>query len=53
MATLTRRVLFKASAAVAMPWIARAAEPDFRLKFGDIVSGDHPLRGGFHNYPWL
>ena len=46
MATLTRRVLFKVSAAIAMPWIARAAEPDFRLKFGDIVSGDHPLNTG-------
>jgi hypothetical protein len=22
---------------------SRAAEPEFRLKFGNIVSGDHPL----------
>jgi len=41
---LTRRTLAVAcTAAITMPWIARAAEPEFRLKFGNIVSGDHPL----------
>jgi TRAP-type C4-dicarboxylate transport system substrate-binding protein len=30
-------------AGIAAPWIARAAEPEFRLKFGNIVSADHPL----------
>src|SRR6476660_7140493 len=24
-------------------WVARAAEPEYRLKFGNIVSADHPL----------
>jgi tripartite ATP-independent transporter DctP family solute receptor len=44
MLTLTRRTLFVAgTATIAMPWTARAAEPEFRLKFGNIVSGDHPL----------
>jgi TRAP-type transport system periplasmic protein len=44
MSTLTRRTFFMAStAAMAMTWIVRAAEPEFRLKFGNIVSGDHPL----------
>jgi TRAP-type transport system periplasmic protein len=44
MSTLTRRTFFMAgTAATTMPWIARAAEPEFRLKFGNIVSGDHPL----------
>jgi TRAP-type transport system periplasmic protein len=44
MANLTRRSLVVASAAtVAMPWIARAAAPEYRLKIGNIVSGDHPL----------
>lgn len=32
-----------AAAGIAAPWVARAAAPDFRLKFGNIVSGDHPL----------
>jgi len=27
----------------AAPWVARAAEPTYRLKFGNIVSADHPL----------
>jgi TRAP-type C4-dicarboxylate transport system substrate-binding protein len=42
---LNRRtfVLGAAAAGVAAPWIARAAEPEFRLKFGNIVSADHPL----------
>ena len=44
MTNLTRRSLVVAgTAAVAMPWIARAAQPEYRLKFGNIVSGDHPL----------
>ena len=36
-------VLGAAAAAIAAPSVARAAEPEFRLKFGNIVSGDHPL----------
>lgn len=32
-----------AAAPLAAPWVARAAGPDHRLKFGNIVSGDHPL----------
>src|SRR5215475_1597753 len=42
---LNRRtfLLGAAAAGVAAPWVARAAEPEFRLKFGNIVSGDHPL----------
>ena len=36
-------VLGGAAAAIAAPSVARAAEPEFRLKFGNIVSGDHPL----------
>ena len=36
-------VLGTAAAGIAAPWVARAAEPEFRLKFGNIVSGDHPL----------
>src|SRR5262245_53618682 len=46
---LNRRtfLLGAAVAGVAAPWVAprvaRAAEPEFRLKFGNIVSGDHPL----------
>ena len=44
MANLIRRSLVVAgTATVAVPWIARAAAPEFRLKFGNIVSGDHPL----------
>ncbi|AWB23239.1 ABC transporter substrate-binding protein [Methylobacterium currus] len=40
----TRRTLLASGAAcLAAPYVARAAEPDFRLKFGNIVSGDHPL----------
>ena len=42
---LNRRtfVLGVVGTGVAAPWVARAAEPEFRLKFGNIVSGDHPL----------
>ena len=44
MANLIRRSLVVAgTATLAMPWIARAAAPEYRLKFGNIVSGDHPL----------
>ena len=44
MTNLIRRSLVVAgTATVAVPWIARAAAPEFRLKFGNIVSGDHPL----------
>ena len=44
MANLTRRSLVIAGAATAaMPSIARAAAPEYRLKIGNIVSGDHPL----------
>ncbi|GJD65614.1 TRAP transporter substrate-binding protein [Methylobacterium frigidaeris] len=40
----TRRVLLAGGAAcLAAPYVARAAEPDFRLKLGNIVSADHPL----------
>ena len=38
-----RTVVLTGVASLAAPWVARAAEPDFRLKFGNIVSGDHPL----------
>ncbi len=38
-----RTVVLTGVAGLAAPWVARAAEPDFRLKFGNIVSGDHPL----------
>ena len=38
-----RYFLLAASATVAMPHIAKTAEPEFRLKFGNIVSADHPL----------
>ena len=52
MTTLSRRTLFVAgTAALAMPWVARAAEPEFRLKFGDIVSGDHPLNTSMAKAP--
>ena len=44
MANLIRRSLVVTGAAsLAMPWIARAAAPEYRLKFGNIVSADHPL----------
>ena len=44
MIQITRRGLVAATAAsLGAPWIARAAEPEFRLKFGNTVSGDHPL----------
>jgi hypothetical protein len=44
MANLTRHSLVAAGAStVAMPWIARAAAPEYRLKIGNIVSGDHPI----------
>jgi TRAP-type transport system periplasmic protein len=44
MTALTRRTLVIAGATgIAAPWIARAVEPEFRLKFGNIVSADHPL----------
>jgi tripartite ATP-independent transporter DctP family solute receptor len=44
MTTPTRRGFTVAgTAAIVMPWIAHAAEPEFRLKFGNIVSSDHPL----------
>ncbi|WP_298959870.1 TRAP transporter substrate-binding protein [uncultured Methylobacterium sp.] len=38
-----RRLIVLGAAGIAAPWIARAAEPEIRLKFGNIVSGDHPL----------
>ena len=42
--TMTRRTaVLSGAAGLAAPWVARAAEPEFRLKFGNIVSGDHPL----------
>ncbi len=44
MTKLTRRtVVLTGMTGVAAPWVAKAAEPDFKLKFGNIVSGDHPL----------
>src|SRR5215831_14805338 len=44
MTALTRRTLVIAGATgIAASWIARAVEPEFRLKFGNIVSADHPL----------
>src|ERR1700756_388077 len=36
-------MLCATAAGISAPWVARAAEPDYRLKFGNIVSGDHPL----------
>ena len=36
-------VIGAAAAGIVAPWVARAAEPEVRLKFGNIVSGDHPL----------
>ncbi len=47
MAGISRRALVGAGlAGAASPWIARAAEPPYRLKFGNIVSADHPLNTG-------
>jgi tripartite ATP-independent transporter DctP family solute receptor len=44
MTNLTRRaIVLTGIAGVAAPWVARGAEPEFKLKFGNIVSGDHPL----------
>jgi tripartite ATP-independent transporter DctP family solute receptor len=44
MKKLTRRTIVIAGVAgIAAPWIARAAEPEYKLKIGDSVSGDHPL----------
>jgi TRAP-type transport system periplasmic protein len=44
MIELTRRGLLVATTLpLAMPWVAHAAEPEYKLKFGNIVSGDHPL----------
>jgi TRAP-type transport system periplasmic protein len=44
MTKLTRRTVVIAGAvSVASPWVARAAEPEYKLKIGDSVSGDHPL----------
>ena len=44
MTKLTRRnLVIGTTASMAMPFVARAAEPEFRLKFGNIVSADHPL----------
>jgi len=44
---ISRRTLVAAGlAGIAAPRIARSAEPEFRLKFGNIVSGDHPLNTG-------
>ena len=41
----TRRtfVIGATAAGITAPFVARAAEPEFRLKLGNIVSGDHPL----------
>ncbi|MEH3143858.1 MAG: TRAP transporter substrate-binding protein [Methylobacterium frigidaeris] len=38
-----RRLIVLGAVGIAAPWVARAAEPEIRLKFGNIVSGDHPL----------
>lgn len=47
MAQLTRRtIVLTGMAGVAAPWVARAAEPEIKLKFGNIVSADHPLNTG-------
>ena len=44
MTKFTRRtVVLTGMAGIAAPWVARAVEPDYKLKFGNIVSGDHPL----------
>src|SRR6476660_10618532 len=36
-------VLGAAAAGIVSPCVALAAEPEYRLKFGNIVSADHPL----------
>ena len=52
MAGISRRTLVGAGLAAgaaslsAAPWVTRAAEPTYRLKFGNIVSADHPLNTG-------
>lgn len=47
MTEFTRRtVVLTGVSGLAAPWVARAAGPDYRLKFGNIVSGDHPLNTG-------
>jgi TRAP-type transport system periplasmic protein len=47
MSKLTRRTMVVAGlAGVAAPWVARAQAPEYKLKFGNIVSGDHPLNTG-------
>ena len=38
-----RQLILTAGATLAMPYIAKGGEPEFRLKFGNIVSADHPL----------
>jgi TRAP-type transport system periplasmic protein len=44
MIEITRRGLVLATtASLGAPFIARAAEPEYRLKFGNTVSADHPL----------
>ena len=44
MTKLNRRtIVLTGLAGVATPWVARAAEPEFKIKFGNIVSPDHPL----------
>ena len=37
-----RTFVVGAATGIAAPWVARAAAPEYRLKFGNIVSGDHP-----------
>jgi tripartite ATP-independent transporter DctP family solute receptor len=47
MRDFTRRtIVLSTMTGIAAPWVARAAEPEFKLKFGDIVSADHPLNTG-------
>ena len=47
MSKLTRRTMVVAGlAGVTAPWVARAQAPEYKLKFGNIVSGDHPLNTG-------
>lgn len=38
-----RTLILTGFAGVTAPWVARAAEPEFKIKFGNIVSPDHPL----------
>lgn len=38
-----RTIILTGLAGVAAPWVAHAAEPEFKIKFGNIVSPDHPL----------